>query len=293
MKQFYISILSLIFLSNSLVAQTIPNGGFESWTSHTTYNTPDGWATMNNMTAVSGVFTCLKGTPGSPGSSYLKLISKTVSGGVVNGVAMCGNIDTLTMQPNGGFPCAGRPASLTGKWQHMIFGSSQGSVEVVLTRWDSNMNARMTVGIGSVTLSGMAMSWANFSVPINYTDGSNADSCLIVLEASGSNPTNNDYLWVDNLAFSGTVTGISSPKSDRAFTVFPNPAHAELNIDLRTLQGDATITIKDVSGQTLRAATPIATGSIRTISTANLKAGIYIVSIQQGEHEMKSLFLHY
>jgi hypothetical protein len=28
------------------------------------------------------------------------------------------------------------------------------------------------------------------------------------MKASGSAPTNNDYLWVDNLAFSGVVTGI-------------------------------------------------------------------------------------
>ena len=40
------------------------------------------------------VYTCVKGTPGNPGTSYLKLVSKTVTGfGVVPGVAVCGTIN--------------------------------------------------------------------------------------------------------------------------------------------------------------------------------------------------------
>ena len=40
------------------------------------------------------VYTCVKGTPGNPGTSYLKLVSKTVAGfGVVPGVAVCGTIN--------------------------------------------------------------------------------------------------------------------------------------------------------------------------------------------------------
>lgn len=95
------------------------------------------------------------------------------------------------------------PANFTGKWQHMIYGSSQGSIQVTLTRWDSGMGMRMPKLLqGNVTLSGMAITWANFTIPLTYTDGNNPGFCIIVMKASGSNPTNNDYLWVDNLAFS-------------------------------------------------------------------------------------------
>lgn len=53
----------------------LPNPGFETWTNMGTYENPDGWATLNDLTTMSGIYTATKGTPGSPGSSYLKLTS--------------------------------------------------------------------------------------------------------------------------------------------------------------------------------------------------------------------------
>ncbi|MES2779453.1 MAG: hypothetical protein V4651_06095, partial [Bacteroidota bacterium] len=42
-------------------AQTIPNASFESWTNSGTYETPDGWATLNAMTSPASVYTATKG----------------------------------------------------------------------------------------------------------------------------------------------------------------------------------------------------------------------------------------
>lgn len=224
--------IAVICLSITATAQ-IPNAGFENWTTVKTYSNPDGWGTMNNTTTLASVYTATKGTPGNPGSSYLKLTSKTVGSAVVNGIAVSGVLDSITMKPKSGFAFNSRPAKLTGKWQHMISGSSQGSVQVTLTRWDKGMNMRMTVGTGSITLSGMEMSWADFNVPISYSEGVNPDSCIILLKASGSSPANGDYLWVDNLAFSGTVTGIGNQTSFlNNCSLSPNPAKDFINVRL-------------------------------------------------------------
>ena len=245
MKKTILSLAAVALSSSSLFAQ-IPNAGFENWTAVGTYSVPDGWGTLNNTTTLAGVYTVTKATPGSPGASYMKITSKTVATSVVGGIAVSGVLDSMTMQPKSGFAFNQRPASLTGKNQYMIYGSSPGSLSVTLTRWDSGTNSRVIVASGNIThsASAMAMSWTNFTIPLVYSDGNNPDSCIIVLKASGSNPTNNDYLWVDNLAFSGTVTGIKNQESILSnVSVFPNPSAEIINVNV-DLQSEQKVMIE-------------------------------------------------
>lgn len=271
--------IALLFTTSTLFAQ-IPNAGFENWTAVNTYSVPNGWGTLNNTYTVQ---TATQGTPGSPGTSYLKLTSKTNGSSVVNGIAVSGVLDSMTMQPKSGFAFNQRPANLTGKWQHMIYGSSQGSVMVTLTRWDAGMGMRMPVASGSVTLSGMAMSWANFTIPLTYADGNNPDSCIIVLKASGSAPTNNDYLWVDNLAFSGVVTGLATQTAALTqVNVFPNPTSDDIQVKLNVAtEQTVRIELVDVTGK-LMVSKDLGTingESTQTLNTKGLSKGTYLVKL--------------
>lgn len=283
MKKTILSLAAFALTSATLFAQ-IPNSGFENWTTVSTYSVPNNWGTMNHTTTMAGVYTAEVGTPGSPGNSYLKLTSKTIAGlGVVNGVAVSGVIDSLTMTPKSGFAYSQRPVSLTGKWQHMIYGNSQGSVVVKLTRWDSGMNMRMPVATGSVTLSGMAMSWANFTIPLTYVDGNNPDSCMIILKASGSTPTNNDYLWVDNLAFSGTVTSVQNHESALlSVNLFPNPSAENIHVNLN-LKSEQKVSLEllDVTGKLIVSKDlGILNGaSSQLLNVSGITKGIYFVKV--------------
>lgn len=274
----------------------IPNAGFENWTTIGSYSNPDGWGTMNNTTAIAGIYTATKGTPGSPGASYLKLTSKTVSTTVVNGIAVSGQLDSTTMQPKSGFAFNLRPANFTGKWQHMIYGSSQGSILVTLTRWDTGLNQRVSVGTASVTLSGMAMSWANFTLPFTYTDGGYPDTCIIVLKASGTAPTNNDYLWVDNLAFSGSVTGMENHTSFlNSVNVYPNPSHEQvvLAMSFKTPQ-DVTLEIRDITSKVISVKhVGVLQGETQqSLDIAGLSKGTYFVRIvAQVGSEIKKIII--
>lgn len=253
MKKILFSIIAVACISAITFAQ-IPNFSFENWTAVGSYSVPDNWGTMNNATASFSVATVTKATPGNPGNFYIKLTSLTTGTTVTNGVAVSGKLDTITMQAKSGFSFTQRPANLTGKWQHMIYGSSQGSILVTLTRWDTGLNMRIPVASGNVTLSGMAMSWTNFSIPINYVDGNNPDTCIIVMKASGNNPTNNDYLWVDGLAFSGSVTGIQNQNSFlNGLTVFPNPSSEKItvSISIKTQQA-VSLNVFDINGKLIR-----------------------------------------
>lgn len=282
MKKTILSIVSVVAFAASAMAQ-IPNPGFETFTSMGTYDLPNGWGTMNNTTAIASIYTATKGTPGSPGASYLKLTSKTVGPGVVNGIAVSGVLDSMTMMPKSGFAYNMRPVSLTGKWQHMIYGSSQGSIQVTLTRWDTGMNMRMPVASGTVTLSGMAMSWANFTIPLTYVDGNNPDTCIIVMKASGSTPTNNDYLWVDNLAFSGSVTGIENHTSFVSnMVVFPNPSTETINVNLNLKSSQkVSIELTDITGKLIltKDAGTLTGESKQTLNVTGISKGTYLVRV--------------
>ncbi|MBA4260355.1 MAG: hypothetical protein C0446_14425 [Chitinophaga sp.] len=283
MKKAILSIISVVALSTSAMAQ-IPNAGFESFTTVGSYEVPNGWGTMNNTTATFSVYTATKGTPGSPGASYLKLTSKTVSASVVNGIAVSGVLDSMTMKPKSGFPCTLQPVSFTGKWQHMIYGSSQGSVKAVLTKWNVGLSKRDTVAIAAQTLAGMAMSWANFSINFTYLSSVVPDSCIIELRASGSAPTVNDYLWVDNLAFSGSVTGIENHESFLTnMIVYPNPSSENVNFkfNIKTAQ-QVNIEITDINGKLIRSTNfgKIQGETNQNMNISGIAKGTYFVKIK-------------
>jgi hypothetical protein len=282
MKKSIFTFIAATTISVTAFAQ-IPNPGFENWTAVGTYSVPNGWGTLNNTTTLAGVYTVTKATPGSPGASYMKITSKTVATSVVGGIAVSGVLDSMTMMPKSGFAYNMRPANFTGKWQHMIYGSSQGSIQVTLTRWDSGLGMRMPVASGNVTLSGMAMAWANFTIPLTYTDGNNPDSCIIVMKASGSVPTNNDYLWVDNLAFSGVVTGIENQESLLSnVSVFPNPSAELINVNLN-LKSEQKVSLEliDLTGKIVvtKDLGTLQGDSKQSINVSGITKGTYVVRI--------------
>ena len=273
-------------LSVTAFAQ-IPNPSFETWNSMGSYSNPDQWGTLNNTTTLASVYTATKGTPGTAGSSYLKLTSKTTQVGVANGIAVSGKIDSMTMKAKSGFAYNQQPANFTGSYQHMIYGSSQGSIVVTLTKWNSSTKMRDVVATASKTLSGMAMSWATFSIPFVYVNGAMPDSCIIFLAASGANPTANDYLWVDNLAFSGTATGVEDHTSIiNGLNVYPNPSTDNISIDfILTQSQNVKIQMIDLNGKMVK---EVALGTVNgsakySMSVDGIAKGEYFINVIANE----------
>jgi hypothetical protein len=294
MKKNTVIIASNLF-AISLFAQ-IPNSGFETWISKGAYSIPDQWGTMNNTTTLASVYTAEKGAPGNPGTSYLKLTSKTTPAGVANGIAVSGKLDSITMLPKSGFAYSQQPAKFTGSWQHMISGSSQGSVSATLTKWNSTTKQREVIATSTQTLSGMAMSWANFDIPFSYSSTNIPDSCIILLKASGATPVNGDYLWVDNLAFSGTVTSIEKQASTFAdLNVYTNSINESIQIDFQlTSSQNVKIQLLDLNGKQIK---EISLGSISgytryTINSNGIAKGVYFVNlISKEESELKKIII--
>lgn len=276
------TLLTAILFSGILAAQ-IPNAGFETWTTTGGYDVPTGWDQLNSMTSSMSTYTCMKGTPGTVGSSYIKLVSKTVTGmGVMPGVAVSGVIDMATIKPKSGFASTVRPVSLTGSWQYMAYGSDQGHIAVLLSKWNTAMNMRDTVAYTDYALPGMAMSWATFTIPLTYRTGAVPDSAIIVLSASGTTPVNSSYLYADNLAFTGTVpTGISSVvNGGNSFSIFPNPATNVATINYTSKSGqNIKVSINDISGKLIQTIQPSVVSGKNQIQVDlnGLSKGVYVI----------------
>jgi len=279
MKKQTILAIALMFTVVISKAQSIPNGNFEAWSNPSGYNVPDGWETLNDMTTGAGVYTATRG--GTSSDYYLKLTSQTVTGmGVMPGMAVSGMLDMNNLTALSGFPFAFRPVAFTVKWLYMGNSSNDvGFVHVILTKWNSGMNMRDTIGMVMQDLGGMVMTWSNFNIPITYMSTDVPDSCTITMSASGSNPEAGSYLYVDNLSFSGIIAGVENTEITGSFKIFPNPATQDIQIDLSGLKSSAQqFEITHLTGKTV--ATKPSNGSLlQTISVAELPAGNYLIRI--------------
>ena len=275
--------------SFSAFAQTIPNPSFETWTSMGSYSVPAQWGTLDNTTTAVSVYTAEKGTPGSAGSAYLKLTSKTTPAGVANGIAVSGKLDSITRQPKSGFAYSSQPAKFTGSWQYMLGGSgtTPGSISATLTRWNSTTKAREVVATASKTMSGMVMSWASFSINFTYVSGNMPDSCIIFLQASGATPANGDYLWIDNLAFSGTATFVEDHTNIVSnLSVFPNPSSSTIFVDFNLAKSqNVKIQMIDLNGRLVK---EVDLGSVigatkYSLHTNGISKGTYFINVIANE----------
>lgn len=279
MKKQTILAIALIFAAAISKAQSVPNGSFEAWSNPNGYLVPNDWETLNDMTSTAGVYTATRG--GTSSDYYFKLTSQNVTGmGVMPGLAVSGMLDMGNLTALSGFPFAYRPVAFTGKWQYMgNSGNDIGYAKVLLTKWNGTMNMRDTIGMAMQDLSGMEMSWSNFSIPFIYNSTDIPDSCIIALSASGPNPEAGSYLYVDNLSFSGIIAGVENKETTGIFKVFPNPSNQEIQIDLSGLKSAAQqFEITDLAGRVV--VTKESNGSLlQTISISQLAAGNYLLRI--------------
>lgn len=294
---FLLSLIGFIIITNSFAQ--IPNNSFESWTTVGTHVNPDNWGCLNDYTSTysTTVFTCTKATNTPPqGTSYIKITSKNISGlGMVHGVAVCGTLNPVTRKPVAGFPYTLRSQKLTGKWQHMS-ASDQGYIDVLLSKWNSSLNKRDTIAYKHTVLGAMVMSWATFNITLNYVSGEFPDSAMIFCSASPAVAAASDYLWLDNLSFTGTVipTGIDDAKlSENTTSVFPNPCSDILNLSLYLDKPSQVIVqVFDITGKMMKSEDygTLNGANEKSLKVNSLSKGIYLLNIITGNNSVVKYF---
>lgn len=204
------------------------------------------------------------------------------------GLAACGKYDIATKKAVYGFPCTGRPAFLTGKWQYMAYGTDTCRIAVYLTRWNTTTNKREQVGYVEYDLPGMVMSWASFAIPIAYQLPVMPDSAVIGLTSSNRSITDGSYLYIDSLNFYGVASAVQNTAySKYHLTLYPNPAKDNITVDLgMAATNDVKLRVVDLYGRVLTEAVLIAGKHTYSISVKTIPAGLYFVKLQLGEETL-------
>jgi hypothetical protein len=284
MKKVYLVIL-IFGLVHSIFAQ-LPNPGFENWTSSGSYETPDFWGNLNSSTSGTGVYTVTKGVSApASGAAYVKLMTKDVGGTITPGIIVSGILDAATLKPKSGFPFTGRPEKLKGKWQFMGYGTDVASFSGWLTKWNTSVHQRDTIAVLSGNTSGMLHSWGDFSFPFVYRSAAIPDSAIIMISSSSTNPTKNSFIWLDDLAFDGTVTSLEPLNSKVEVNVFPNPASQFVKVSFFSPKSDQVnfVLNDNIGNKVAEYQFEVAPGSntvILDLSSPRIYNGLYFLSMQ-------------
>lgn len=277
-----IQIILYILYASVLGKAQIPNYNFETWTTTNGYETPDNWNNLNSLTYSSGIYTCLKGTPGYSGTAYLYLISKTIPGkGVVPGIAICGEIDTITYKPKSGFPFSNRPQNLGYYIQFMPYDQTDSScVTVLLTKWNQLQFKRDTIAYGASYFYSMVHTWLYADTYLNYMSGSNPDSAIIVISSSSSFPKDGSYIYIDNLQFTGNVIGIDETYlNSSSVLIIPNPSSETITVKIDSNEEfPMELSIYDSVGKLMSKS--MLSDKSNTQNISNWSKGIYTVQLK-------------
>ncbi len=208
-----IGILIVALVSGNLLAQSIPNSGFENWDSGLAYDNPTDWDSPNATLAGLGPnYVCFEDNDSVyAGNASLLLESKEVmvfgTPYPVPGFATLGdftfNMSTFDFDINGGTPFAGVPQKLEGFYNFDPVSSDYCMIEVVLLNYDASSSTILDT-IGSGYYFGMAATagWQAFEAPITYY--ASAMPNYMNINILSSNPNNiqaGSQLWVDELSF--------------------------------------------------------------------------------------------
>lgn len=286
-------------LALNVIAQDVPNGGFENWSTYTgsgttgsfTYELPDSWKTTDSVSNANGPFqqSAIRETVNvRSGAAALHLKTWPLNiplplNAPVPGVASNGSINTTTLSIIGGTPDTVRHRKLTGYYRYNKAGSDTASIIVGLYKYDTGTGTRKTVAAGTLNIgeSTSGTAYVPFDIDLTYIEGFNPDSMLMYI-ATGplaiNSGTVGTELWIDDLAFVGTV-GIDELASPlKNLRVYPQPASRDLNFSFnldRPLQLEARLL--DINGKL------VLTRSIEDkrgqLDVAALPAGNYLLHI--------------
>lgn len=191
-----VSVFCVLYL---LQAQnSVPNGGFENWTSVTSSH-PTNYDFNSNKDEM-GVFNVNK-TTGYSGSFGVEL--KTVSADGIRMAYML-NENPQSEDPStwhGGIPFSQIPTGIQGYYKYNQASGDQGMVIVVFSKNGTN------IGVYSANLGGLHTEYTPFNFTFSPALTQTPDSVIIAFASSGfSGAVEGSTLVIDNISFTGVAS---------------------------------------------------------------------------------------
>lgn len=276
-----VSAAAALFISANASAQMIPNNGFENWTTMGTYDEPDGWGTINSLSAFGYPVTVNKTTDMNSGSFAISLETMSytdIFSGMLDtlpGIAWTGDFDS-NFNALEGFAYTQTPTDLTGSFKYAPSGIDTGIIFTYLTKWNTMTNMRDTIAGGVMMVDGTTSTWTQFTIPLTYQSAVAPDTAVVwMVSSSGMLPMPGSELKVDDLAFV-LPTGIAEPLTGTS-KVFPNPASSNVSFSVANPEA-ATIELYDLEGRRIDMVQ--VTSNVINVSLEKYNAGLYMYALK-------------
>ena len=313
----------------------LPNPGFEQWDGSSATAEPVHW---NSFASSDGSYASMAsaphhyhrqgGRPGSTGSSYLTIYTKSILGIKANGNMTTGRIHAgalsasssdnynYTQRSNADHrqPFTGTPDSMY-VWVSFYAGSSSSHAQVTAYLHGDNDfrapndegNTSLYCGIAQAsftrtTTSASSMQWQQLKVPFVYSGSSTANYMLINLttNATPGGGAANDSLSIDDIEFvySAWLSGITVggepidgfEKGVMAYSLHVDDLEAEVNATTEVSDATVTISRQAVSDTTVRVTIDVVAEDNTTMRTytVTLSSGAPAVGIAQPLNQLAS-----
>ncbi len=296
MKKLFLSVVCILCLL-ALAAKsqtTIPNPGFENWTSN---HDAVGWDNSNLSTTYLGLAVTITGvtksTDAHSGSYSAKLLSKDttivvyttpVTPGFVTLGTFWFNSTSQTGGVTGGILFHGRPDSLTCWYKSSLQGSDKSSF--YFSEWQG---AHATIiANDSAKIATSAANWTYFAMPIHYMDAGTPDSLNITIGSSDmgvqANIANNSQMNLDDVSLVYGSVGIMDIAYSNNFNVYADKATNQLIINLNFDQSQSTeIALYTISGQLVKSYVKNIESSKELMELSSLSKGIYVLKVMRND----------
>lgn len=301
MKKIILSATAIIAFAFNGSAQA-PDLMFETWGAAVppfiTIEDPQGWASLNALTAVGTVQSVFKETVApNQGLISAKIQTVKVVGAAIPNPYTSGNIDTagilvmgtINISPPGlsyGKPMSGRPSTLAFTSKYTPMAGDSAFVLAYLTHF--NGSSRDTIAEGKYATGATTTSFAANSLTMNYKPAFSsvwADTMLVFASSSVYNHPGakiGSTFYIDAMSWSGYTSTNEINGVVNTVTVFPNPAIS--NITLSSSVYAETLEVLDVAGR--KVGTFTMNANTVTIETAAFASGIYIYNVLNEKKEV-------
>ncbi len=308
MKKFGTTALMMVLLSTMAFAQSqLENSGFEQWEnilvgSGDTIREPVEWSSLkssdnSSLSSLSPVV--LKRSSDAHTGNYSIELTNILSFIVVNGVATNGLVhpdfnaslayiftDTVNDQWN--TPLTARPDSIAGWFKYAPEGADTLQVKIILHRGfgkqpDADFTNNWIALSEYLSPLNTGSEWVRFSAPFTYFSDDDPQYVLVVLNSGNEyTPVDGSVALFDDLEmiYNSPQSSPDIQKNSEGFIYVANRRHLAIQgLDLTNFR---TINLYDLTGKLVWAGS--VTSDQVDISTANLKKGIYLVTLAGQSH---------
>lgn len=287
------TLIVIIFTSVSIIGQTLPNAGFETWEEKTvlltTFEDPVSWNTPNEFTALGGTVVVTKSDDAPEGNFSVEMTSKEIpptsfrAPGLVTLADFTVDFETTDFAFSGGLYLKARVFSLSGKYK--FSGKENDSATALIYSFrHPDGGAVDTIGVGLLYLKD-ASEWTDFTVNMLNLSPTLPDTFNVLLMGAGSfDPASipaGSVMHIDDLSIETNVGVFELPERLIDVKTFPNPAAEVITFETAENSKGRQILIMDQQGRKIR---EIGFNETRvTIKVSDLAPGIYSYLAREGD----------